>query len=143
MPVIDDAPGGEPERIFVIRLLMRWMVIGSPYQGLASRVAGPVFLGCIDGAGREIMAVRFTVIGLRIEPVVHIQPWRSIRSLVVTWPLNSSRTTELCVAHPAIVARPAFRAGLPRLETFFGRRPLDQRRSIFVTKVHAPGIVDK
>jgi hypothetical protein len=102
VPVVDDASGGQPIRILGVGRLERGLVIGSLDLGAALGIVGAVFVRLDRRSRREIVTIRFAVVGRSIEHSFDIEPLGTARMRRVTGatgcpnPRSAARTSGRC-----------------------------------------------
>src|SRR5690606_35633504 len=110
-----------------------------PALGVQRRVLG----GLERRARGEVAAVGLAVLRAGPEPAVGVEPLRTVGVLVVAGPLDAAAAPQLVVAEAGVVAEPAPRALLPRLEGRLGVAPGNQRAAVLVAQIHPSREVDK
>ena len=97
VPVIDHAPGREPERIPCVRLLDRGHVLGGLDDGPPARVPRAVFLTRDLCARHEVVAVELAVLRFRPKDAVRVQPFGAVGMLGVAGPRDPGAGAQLLV----------------------------------------------
>ena len=107
VPVIDDAPGRQPEGIARVGFFDRRHVVRRLDDRPALGIIRPVLLRRDLGPGHQIMPVKLAVIRGCIENAVGVQPRGAPRRAIGTRPLNARRPVELFIRQARVVARTA------------------------------------
>src|SRR5215203_5626970 len=141
--VVDSAPSGVGEGVFLPRLLVRRLILGGEQERPPGGRESPVLHLCALRARQEVAAVGLAVVRLCVEVAVGVEALSAVGMLIVAGPLDAAGAPELFVGDPGVVAGATSRAFLPGLEGGLGVVPLYERLPIFVPEIHASGVVEE
>jgi hypothetical protein len=94
-------------------------------------------------ARQEVAAVGLAVVRLGIEVTVGIETLGSVGIRPIAGPLDAAAVPEFAVGEARVVAGSTARAFLPGLEGGLGVIPLYEGLAVFVSEIHAPGVVEE
>src|SRR5215217_4785240 len=141
--VVDSAPGGVGEGVFLPRLLVRRLILSGEQERPPGGRESPVLHLCALRACQEVATVGLAVDSLCVEVAVGVEALYAVGMLVVTGPLDAAPVPELVVGEASVVAGATSRAFLPGLEGGLGFVPLYERLPVFVSEIHAPCVVQE